>query len=149
MKAVIQRVKEASVSVDGLVAGKTGKGLLIFLGVEQGDSDADIAYLARKTAQLRIFPDEQGKMNRSVRDVKGSALVISQFTLCADTRKGNRPSYNKAEEPKRAEKMVESFAEHLESCYTVPVETGSFGAYMHVSSVNDGPVTIILDSLQR
>ncbi len=149
MKAVVQRVREASVSADGRVVGQTGVGLLVYVGVEQGDTDSDIALLARKTAQLRIFADEQGKMNRSVIDVKGSVLVISQFTLCADTRKGNRPSYNKAEEPGQAEKMVASFAERLETCYTVPVETGCFGAYMQVASVNDGPVTILLDSAQR
>ncbi len=148
MRSVIQRVRTASVIVDKKVTGSIDYGLLVYLGVEQGDTEDDLNYLARKIANLRIFEDEQGKMNRSVLQEKGSILLISQFTLSGDTRKGNRPSFNKAETPEKAREYVEKFSHILTSCYTVAVETGVFGAHMDVTYTNDGPVTIIIDTRQ-
>lgn len=146
MKAVVQRVLNASCEVNGAVTGQIDSGLLVYLGVEQGDTFEDLEYLARKTAQLRIFSDDQGKMNRSLVQTGGSVLLISQFTLSGDVRKGNRPSFNTAESPERAKEYVEKFSQLLTSCYTVPVETGVFGEHMKVTYTNDGPVTIIIDS---
>jgi D-tyrosyl-tRNA(Tyr) deacylase len=145
MKAVLQRVSQASVSVDGKVVGSIDSGLLILLGVEQGDSERDSSYLAQKTAELRIFSDDAGKMNLSVKEVAGKALVISQFTLLADWRKGRRPGFNRAAPPQEGERLYLHFARELEA-QGVPVELGVFGAHMQVSLVNDGPVTLILEN---
>lgn len=144
MKAVLQRVTRAAVDVDGKTVGKIGPGLVILLGVEQNDTDADSAFLAKKCTELRIFADDEGKMNLSVQDRKGSILLISQFTLAADCRKGRRPSFIKAAHPAEGERLYEHFAAQLSSL-GIPVERGIFGAHMVVSLDNDGPVTIILD----
>lgn len=146
MKAVIQRVKKADVSVDGSVIGKIEKGLLVLLGVYEDDTQEDTEILAKKTAALRIFCDENDKMNLSVQDVGGSILVISNFTLCADTKKGNRPSFTPAKAPEEANKEYERFCELLKTFGIDKVEKGSFGADMQVELVNDGPVTIVLDT---
>jgi D-tyrosyl-tRNA(Tyr) deacylase len=145
MKALIQRVSTARVEVDGKVAGSIGRGLLVFLCAVKGDRSKDLDYLVKKVTQLRIFEDERGKMNLSVMDVRGEVLVVSQFTLAASTRKGNRPSFDAAETPDRAKAMYESFVGRLKST-GVNVQTGVFAAMMAVSLVNDGPVTILLDS---
>lgn len=145
MRAVIQRVSSASVQVEGAIVGEIGAGLLILLGVGQGDAAAEARLLAEKTAQLRIFADADGRFNLALRDVGGAALVVSQFTLYADTRKGRRPSFTDAAHPSVAAPLVEAYAAALRDL-GVPVATGSFGAMMQVRLVNDGPVTIILDS---
>ena len=145
MKAVIQRVASANVKVEGIVKGNIGAGLMILLGAGQGDTEEEADYIARKTARMRIFSDENGKMNLSLTDIGGSALVVSQFTLYADCRHGNRPGFTAAEDPEKAEKLYEYFCEKLEKEAGVPVERGVFGADMKVSLVNDGPVTIILE----
>ena len=145
MRAVIQRVKYASVKVDGEVKGKADEGLLIFLGVGKDDGDADLKYIADKTRGLRIFEDENGKMNKSVTDISGDILVISQFTLYGDCRKGKRPSFDGAMPPKEAEEMYERFVSYIKES-GLKTETGVFGADMKVELLNDGPVTIILDS---
>ena len=145
MKAVIQRVTSADVTVEGNVEGKIGNGLMILFGAGQGDTEEEADYIARKTARMRIFSDENGKMNRSLIDIGGGALVISQFTLYADCRHGNRPGFTGAEAPERAEKLYEYFCEKLGEEAGITVEKGIFGADMKVSLVNDGPVTIILE----
>ena len=145
MRAVIQRVAEASVSCAGEAISQIGPGMLVLLGVGPTDQEADLEYLARKIAALRIFSDAAGKMNQSVRDVDGSALVVSQFTLYADCRRGNRPSFTGAMEPVRAQALCEAFVTRL-SQQGLTVATGRFGADMQLSLVNDGPVTIVLDS---
>jgi D-tyrosyl-tRNA(Tyr) deacylase len=145
MRAVVQRVAEAAVAVGGETVGRVGQGLLVYLGVGQDDTDRDLDYLADKVAGLRIFPDEQHSMNVSVREVGGAALVISQFTLLGDVRRGKRPSFDKALEPARAEEMYERFVARLAEL-GVPCDKGVFGAMMDVQSVNDGPVTILIDS---
>lgn len=145
MRAIVQRVSEASVEVDGQVVGRTGPGLLVLLGAGHGDGEAEARLLAEKTAQLRIFGDDEGKFNRSLLDVAGSALVVSQFTLFADTRKGRRPSFTDAAPPELAAPLVAVYSDALRAL-GVPVETGIFGAMMRVALINDGPVTIILDS---
>lgn len=145
MKALVQRVSSASVSVNGHVVSRIGPGLLVFLGVMKGDKEADLHYLVRKFAALRVFYDSAGKMNLSVRDVGGSAIVVSQFTLAAETRKGNRPSFTTAEEPVAARVMYERFISSLRA-EGVPTEGGAFGEHMEVALVNDGPVTIMIDS---
>jgi D-tyrosyl-tRNA(Tyr) deacylase len=144
MRLVIQRVRQASVSVDGRIVGQCGHGLCILAGARVGDTEAVAKWLAQKVAGLRIFEDDEGKMNRSVVDVGGSALVISQFTLYADSRKGRRPSFVDAERPDKADPLVSKFVEFLRA-ESVPVETGAFGAMMLVEIHNDGPVTIILE----
>lgn len=144
MRALIQRVTEAKVRVDGAVIGSTGPGLLVLVCAMEGDADAQADALAAKVAKLRIFKDEAGKMNRSVRDVEGSALVVSQFTLAADTSRGTRPGFSQAAAPEDGRRLYERFAEALAG-EGVPVETGQFGADMQVSLVNDGPVTIWLE----
>jgi D-aminoacyl-tRNA deacylase len=145
MKAVLQRVKRASVTVDGQIVGQIGPGMLVLLGVEQGDSEADARQLADKTVDLRIFDDAQGKMNLSLADVRGSLLVVSQFTLLGDCRKGRRPSFIAAAPPELAEKLYETFIAAA-GVRGIPIATGKFRAMMDVELVNDGPVTLILDS---
>ncbi|WP_243029189.1 D-aminoacyl-tRNA deacylase [Thermus albus] len=148
MRAVIQRVTEAFVEVDGEEVGRIGLGLLVLLGVGQGDTVEDAYYLARKIVNLRIFPDEAGKMNLSLKEVEGEVLLVSQFTLYAETRKGNRPSFVKAAPPDVGRRLYEAAIEaFLEQ--GVHVETGVYGAHMRVHLVNDGPVTLILDSEAR
>lgn len=148
MRAVLQRVDRASVSIDGERVGAIASGLLILLGVARGDDHADAEWLAKKTAELRIFPDEQGRFNRSLLDCSGAALVVSQFTLLADTRRGRRPSFVEAAAPQDAEPLVRLYAEALRA-QGVEVQTGRFGAHMLVSLENNGPVTIILESEGR
>jgi len=145
MKALIQRVSESFVTVEGNIVGKIGKGILLFLAVEKGDAQSDIDYLVKKVANLRIFYDSEHRMNLSLKDVNGSILIISQFTLSADCRKGNRPSFDRAESPGRSNELYEVFIENLKAT-GVLVETGKFAAYMEVSLVNDGPVTFLIDS---
>jgi len=145
MRAVIQRVHTCSVSVEEKIVGSINKGLLVYLGVEKEDTEKDLQYLVDKTFGLRIFSDSDGKMNLSVEDVKGQVLVVSQFTLCADTRKGKRPSYNSAASPHTGEKYYNLFVDTLRE-RGVKVETGVFGGKMSVTYTNDGPVTILLDS---
>ncbi len=145
MRALIQRVSQASVEVEGRIVGAIGPGLLVLLGVGQGDGVAEARLLAEKTAQLRIFADDEGRFNRSLIDTGGSALVVSQFTLYADTRKGRRPSFSEAAPPELAAPLVQAYAEALRAM-AVPVEMGVFGASMRVALVNEGPVTISLDS---
>jgi D-tyrosyl-tRNA(Tyr) deacylase len=146
MRALVQRVGEASVMVDGEMVSSIGRGLLVFLGVMRGDTEKDLEYIARKVANLRIFEDEEGRMNLSVRDVAGGALVVSQFTLAADTKKGNRPSFVDAEEPERAEAVYLEFMDKLRAEGVADVRGGRFAAHMQVSLANDGPVTIMLES---
>lgn len=145
MRALLQRVSLAKVSVEGTVIGQTGPGLLILVCAMQGDDDQKAEQLAAKVSKLRIFKDEAGKMNRSVLDMGGSALVISQFTLAADTSRGNRPGFSEAAPPEVGKRLYEVFAHRL-SGLGVPVETGQFGADMAVELVNDGPVTIWVES---
>lgn len=142
---MIQRVRDARVSIEGRVAGEIGPGLCVLLGVARGDGEEEAARLAGKVARLRVFPDDAGKFDRSVVDVRGAALVVSQFTLIADTAKGNRPSFSDAAPPEEAEPLVERFCAELRTL-GVPVETGVFGAKMLVELANDGPVTIVLDT---
>ncbi len=146
MKAVIQRTANAKVSVDGKTVGEIGTGFLVLLGVAEGDTSAEAELLARKVANLRVFCDQNDKMNLSLLDVAGYALVISNFTLCADTKKGNRPSFAAALEPISADKLYNEFCEHLKNNGVKKVQKGVFGADMKVSLLNDGPVTIILDT---
>lgn len=148
MKALIQRVSGARVTVDGKTTGEIGPGLLVLLGVMQGDGEAEAELLARKTAALRIFRDDAGKMNRSVLDTGGGILAVSQFTLCADTHKGNRPSFALAAAPEEADALYGSYRNHLRALGVQQVESGVFGAHMQVSLTNDGPVTILLDTDQ-
>jgi len=148
MRAVIQRVSRAQVLVNDQVVGQIGQGVLVLLGVGVDDGEGEAEFLARKTAELRIFQDEQGKMNRSVMDTGGQALVVSQFTLYGDTRKGRRPSYNKAAPPGLAKALYEHFVEVLEA-HGVPTQTGKFQAEMSVSLVNEGPVTLLLSTDDR
>ena len=144
MRAVIQRVKKATVSVAGRVVGSIGHGLVILVGIRVGDTEAEAQWMASKIATLRIFDDEEGKLNRSVLDVGGSILTVSQFTLYADGRKGRRPSYDQAAPPEVAEPLIRRFIELLEA-ERVPVQTGIFRAHMLVEIYNDGPVTILLE----
>ncbi|AZP93736.1 D-aminoacyl-tRNA deacylase [Enterococcus mundtii] len=148
MRAVIQRVSQAAVSINEREVGRIDHGLLILLGVHDTDTQTDVDYLIKKIAQMRIFEDEQGKMNLSIEDVKGTLLSISQFTLFADTKKGNRPSFIAAARPETAIPLYEAFNEGLRQ-RGITVETGEFGADMAVSLVNDGPVTIIIDSQNK
>jgi D-aminoacyl-tRNA deacylase len=144
MRAVVQRVSRASVLVGAQAETEIGRGLLVLLGIAEGDRGEDAERLAGKVARLRIFEDDEGKLARSVLDAGGAALVVSQFTLIADTRKGNRPSFSRAAEPEQAEPLYGRFCDELRAL-GVPVATGVFGASMEVELVNDGPVTIVLD----
>jgi len=143
MKLVVQRVKTASVTIDNKLYSHIGKGFLVLFGVEKGDTLEQAQWLADKLLKLRVFEDENGKMNRSVTDVEGEMLVVSQFTLAGSCKKGTRPSFDNAEQPQLAEKIYNDFCEML--AQTVPVKTGVFGAMMDVALVNDGPVTFILE----
>ena len=146
MRIVLQPVKSASVSIEGSVVGEINQGFLLLVGVGPEDTSDDASYLARKIAGMRIFSDENGKMNLSIDQIGGKILSVSQFTLFADTKKGNRPSFTGAASPEAANKLYEEFNEILRTEYGLIVETGEFGADMQVSLVNDGPVTILLDT---
>lgn len=146
MKAVIQRVSRASVTVDGAAVGEIGRGYLILLGVMNGDRAEEAALLAKKCAELRVNEDENGKMNRSLLDIGGEALVVSQFTLCADVSHGRRPSFTPSAPPQEAERLYLLFCSELQKNGVKNVQTGEFGADMQVSLVNDGPVTILYDT---
>ena len=146
MKAVIQRVKNAKVEVDSKTVGSVGEGYMILLGVVEGDTEKEAELLARKTASLRVFTDSEDKMNLSVLDVDGEILVISQFTLCADVRKGNRPSFTDSASPDEANRLYEYFCEQLKTNGVRKVEKGVFGAHMEVTLLNNGPVTILYDT---
>ena len=146
MRVIIQRVSEASVVSDGVLTGHIGKGFLILLGIETRDDRKDVEWLVKKITGMRIFQDENDKMNLSIQDIKGAFLVVSQFTLFASTKKGNRPSFIYAARPEQAVPLYEYFIESLRTSSGLPVDTGIFGADMKISLVNDGPVTIILDS---
>ena len=145
MKAVVQRVKQTTLLVDGEIISQIPFGLTVFLGVKVGDTEKDAAYLAKKIAALRIFEDENGKMNLSVKDVGGEVLLVSQFTLYGDASHGNRPSFTLAERPERAQPLYEYTVKELSS-YGIPVKKGVFGADMKIEQYNDGPVTILLES---
>ncbi len=148
MKALIQRVEHAEVSVHGKVVGRISNGLLILLCAMKGDNDKDLLYMLRKISNLRIFGDSDKRMNLSLMDIKGEALVISQFTLAARSRKGNRPSFDSAEEPEKAKKAYERFIDKFREM-GIRVESGEFGADMKVEIVNDGPVTLLIDSREE
>ena len=145
MRAVVQRVLQAEVKIENNVTGRIGSGLLVYLSIAKTDSQADAEFIADKLVNLRIFADDAGKMNRSVRDVQGGILIVSNFTLHGDCRKGRRPSFDNAAEPKLARQLYERLIE-LISKQAIPLQQGSFGEYMQVSSINDGPVTFLLDS---
>jgi D-tyrosyl-tRNA(Tyr) deacylase len=149
MRAVIQRVTSASVEIDSVERSAIGKGLLVFLGIEDSDNQADIEWLCGKIIRLRIFSDDQGLMNLSVEDIQGDILVISQFTLHASTKKGNRPSFVRAAKPDHARKMVANFLERMKDLYPGIVRSGVFGANMKINLVNDGPVTIFMDTKNK
>jgi D-aminoacyl-tRNA deacylase len=149
MRVVIQRVLAASVTINEELTSAIENGLLILVGIEETDNTDDIEWLCKKIAELRIFSDDEGKMNLSVTDVEGDVLVVSQFTLHASTKKGNRPSYLKAAKPDKAIPLYEQFTAHLSLTLGEPVKTGVFGANMQVSLINDGPVTIIIDTKNK
>ncbi|MGM0479966.1 MAG: D-aminoacyl-tRNA deacylase [Bacteroidota bacterium] len=149
MRIVIQRVSEANVSVDDTIKGAINNGLLLFVGIVEDDTDEDIEWICNKLAGLRIFSDETGKMNHSINDVNGDFLVISQFTLHAKTKKGNRPSFTRAAKPDTAVPLYEKFKKSLQAITGCNVESGEFGADMQVSLTNDGPVTIIIDTKNK
>jgi D-tyrosyl-tRNA(Tyr) deacylase len=148
VRAVLQRVSSASVTVEDRIVGAIDRGLLLLVGVERGDGPSDRDYIVSKTCDLRIFPDEDGRMNRSVSESGGSVLVVSQFTLCGDARKGRRPSFDDAAAPPEAKLLYEDVVRELRSA-SLPIATGEFQAMMQVTLVNDGPVTILLDSRRR
>ncbi len=144
MKALIQRVKRASVTIDGQLYSKIGQGLLVLLGVEKGDEKLNAEKLADKLSKLRIFEDENEKMNRSILDIEGEMLIVSQFTLCGDCKKGTRPSFDKSAPPEIANELYEYFISQVKSL-NIPVQTGKFGAMMDVELINDGPVTFMVE----
>ena len=148
MRAVVQRVKESSVKTNAEIVGRIGPGLLVLLGVAKGDGVEDAAYLAHKIINLRIFEDQDGKMNRSLLDIGGELMAVSQFTLLADCRKGRRPSFVAAAEPEKATELYEKFVDSVRQ-QGVGVQTGRFGAMMEVALINDGPVTVIIESPQN
>ena len=148
MKALLQRVTGASVSIGGEVVGRIGQGLVVLVGVASGDTEKDVNYLAQKVVNLRIFPDDAGRFNLSALDIEGELLVVSQFTLLADTRKGRRPSFVEAAPPAQAEELFERFVEQIRAT-GLKVETGRFRQYMQVEIHNDGPVTIMVDSREK
>lgn len=149
MRLVIQRVSQASVTVNNQIIGQIGTGLLVLLGIEQADSEEDVDWLIQKTIQMRIFSDEAGKMNCSLSDIQGDLLVVSQFTLHASTKKGNRPSFIAAARPEQAILLYELFIHKAQVALGKPIQAGSFGADMKVSLLNDGPVTILIDSKNK
>jgi D-aminoacyl-tRNA deacylase len=149
MRVVLQRVSSAAVTIDGRLTGQIERGLLIFVGIENADTAADGEWLARKITRLRVFPDAAGPMNRSVVDIAGGLLLVSQFTLQASTEKGTRPSFNAAARPEQARPLYDLFTTQLAQALGRPIATGEFGAMMQVSLVNDGPVTLIIDSRPR
>jgi len=149
MRAVVQRVSEASVTIAGQTKAAIKPGLLVLLGIEEADTAEDIEWLSGKLVRLRIFPDDQGVMNRSVQETGGDIIVVSQFTLHASTKKGNRPSYSRAARPEIAVPLYEAFVRKLSEDLGKPVQTGEFGADMKVGLVNDGPVTIVMDTKAR
>ena len=149
MRAVVQRVSQASVTVEGVVIGEIERGLLVLVGIAPDETPDDIAWLAGKVAQQKLFPDESGRMNLSVVETGGGVLLVSQFTLLASTRKGTKPSWHRAASPEVAVPLYESFVRQMEDLLGRPVATGKFGAMMEVSLVNDGPVTLVLDSRLR
>ncbi|MFZ5428813.1 MAG: D-aminoacyl-tRNA deacylase [Bacteroidota bacterium] len=149
MRVVVQRVSSASVTVDNRKTAEIGQGLLILLGIEEADDSTDVEWLVKKISQLRIFNDPDGVMNLPVMEVNGEAIVVSQFTLHASTKKGNRPSYIRAARPETAVPLYETFVKSMEDAIGRPVGTGVFGAHMDVSLVNDGPVTILMDSRNK
>ncbi len=149
MRVVIQRVKEASVRINDQITGQIGTGMLVLIGIEDADNHEDVEWMSGKISRLRIFPDEEDVMNKSLVDIHGNILIVSQFTLHASTKKGNRPSYIKAARPEHAIPLYESFLKQIEmDCQTIP-QCGEFGASMEVSLINDGPVTILMDSKNR
>ncbi|WP_320165068.1 D-aminoacyl-tRNA deacylase [uncultured Trichococcus sp.] len=148
MRVVVQKVTEASVAVDGEIIGEIGEGFMLLVGIGKDDTQEDVHYLARKISNLRVFEDEEGKMNRALKDVDGAILSISQFTLFADTKKGNRPSFTNAAPPETGEALYQALNELLRA-EGFPVASGKFGAHMAVSLINDGPVTILIDSKNK
>ena len=149
MRVVIQKVTQASVSIDNQIVASINKGLLVLVGIEDGDTNEDIAWLSSKIVNLRVFDDDNGVMNLSVKEVEGEVLIVSQFTLHASTKKGNRPSYIKAARPEVAIPIYEAFIKQVESLLDKRVPTGQFGAMMQVSLCNDGPVTILIDTKNK
>ena len=149
MRVVIQKVTQASVSIENQIVGSIDKGLLVLVGIEDGDTNEDIAWLSSKIVNLRVFDDDNGVMNLSVKEVKGEVLIVSQFTLHASTKKGNRPSYIKAARPEVAIPIYEAFIKQVETLLGKRVSTGQFGAMMQVSLCNDGPVTILIDTKNK
>lgn len=149
MRLVIQRVSEALVSIEGECVGSIGKGLMILVGVEDADTQDDVRWLSKKVSDMRIFADNEGKMNLSIKDVEGQALIVSQFTLHASTKKGNRPSFIKAAKPDHANHLYELFKEEMSQLLAGRIACGQFGADMQVALINDGPVTIVMDSQNR
>lgn len=145
MKAVVQRVKQASVTIDGEVVGEIGQGLLVLIGIAVGDDDSTIKWFANKLANLRVFEDEAGKMNKSLIDVSGEMLVVSNFTIYGDAQKGFRPSFTSAAAPNISEAIYDKFVEYLRENYEINIQTGQFGAMMDVALINDGPVTLIIE----
>lgn len=148
MKVVLQRCSRAEVRIDGEIAGRIGRGFMLLVGITDGDTIQEADLLAKKVAQMRVFEDAEGKMNLGIKEVNGAILSISQFTLYADCKKGNRPSFIRAARPETAEPLYDYFNERLRTVYGLQVETGRFGADMKVEFINDGPVTILLDSTE-
>jgi D-aminoacyl-tRNA deacylase len=149
MRVVIQRVSRASVTISGRISGSIGKGLMVLLGIEENDGISDVEWLTAKLVSMRIFSDEEGKMNKDVKESGGDILIVSQFTLHASTKKGNRPSFIRAARPDQAIPLYNDFIQSVEKALGKPIQTGEFGAMMEVELVNDGPVTIVIDSKQK